>query len=190
VKKIPTMFVRDETDRRYVTDVVTPDCEWVLAGEGTATVKWDGTCTMLDVNGAWWARREVKPGKPYPDAFVEEQHDSVTGKTVGWVPMADSSFAKVHAEALAHPQGLVPGTYELVGPKINGNPEGFEAHVLLRHGWAPFSIRNAAQGAPRGYADLRRWLRGYPHEGLVFHHPDGRMAKIKVKDFNYVEEGQ
>jgi hypothetical protein len=36
MKKIPTLFQRDET-RRYVTDVVTPGCEWVLAGEGRAT---------------------------------------------------------------------------------------------------------------------------------------------------------
>ena len=26
------------------------------------------------------------------------------------------------------------GTYELCGPKIQGNPEGFEKHTLVRHG--------------------------------------------------------
>ncbi|GAA0391384.1 hypothetical protein GCM10009530_48340 [Microbispora corallina] len=26
-------------------------------------------------------------------------------------------------------------------------------------------------------------LRGWGHEGLVWHHPDGRMAKIEARDF-------
>src|SRR5207237_1222319 len=61
MQKIPTLFVRDEQDRRYVTEVVTPGCEWVMADEGQATRKFDGTCVMLDQHGDWWARREVKP---------------------------------------------------------------------------------------------------------------------------------
>ena len=187
MKKIPTLFVRDPEDRAHVLNEVNPGCEWVLAGEGVATVKWDGTCTMLADDGTWWARREVKPGKPTPEDFWEEQHDQVTGKRVGWEPMAQSSFARIHAEALrlaGHPFTPVgPGTYELVGPKINGNPEGFLTHHLIRHGWAPFSLRNAAKDAPRDFEGLRTWLRGCPYEGIVFHHPDGRRAKIKRKDF-------
>ena len=30
---------------------------------------------------------------------------------------------------------------------------------------------------------LHRWLCAHPVEGLVFHHPDGRMAKIKRRDY-------
>lgn len=30
---------------------------------------------------------------------------------------------------------------------------------------------------------LREWLTSHPVEGLVFHHPDGRLAKIKRRDF-------
>ena len=63
MRKIPTALVRDPDDRAHVLDEVTPGCEWVFAGEGIATRKYDGTCTMLDGNGKWWARREVKPGK-------------------------------------------------------------------------------------------------------------------------------
>jgi hypothetical protein len=37
MRKIPTVFVRGEQDRRYVTEAVTPDCEWVMVGEGQAT---------------------------------------------------------------------------------------------------------------------------------------------------------
>ena len=68
MRKIPTLFVRDEQDRRHVTSEVTPGCEWVLAGEGVATRKYDGTCCMFD-GEQWWARREVKPGKTDPPGF-------------------------------------------------------------------------------------------------------------------------
>lgn len=32
MRKIPTLFLRDPDDRRYVLPEVTPDCAWVLAG--------------------------------------------------------------------------------------------------------------------------------------------------------------
>jgi hypothetical protein len=70
-QKIPTLFKRDLESMKHVTDEVVPGCEWVLAREGVATRKYDGTCTMLDEDGRWWARREVKPGKPRPDNFYE-----------------------------------------------------------------------------------------------------------------------
>ncbi|MYR29165.1 MULTISPECIES: DUF5565 family protein [unclassified Streptomyces] len=184
MKKIPTLFVRDPEDRRSVLPTVTPGCEWVLDGEGTATRKWDGTCTMLSASGDWWARREVKPGKTPPERFVAVEHDETTGKTVGWEPIAGSSFAKYHAEAVARDGEPMPGTYELLGPKINGNPERFAGHILIAHGWARFSERRELTATPRDYDGLRAWLLAHPTwEGIVWHHPDGRMAKLKRRDF-------
>ena len=77
MKKIPTLYQRDPDDRRFVTTDVTPGCEWVLAGEGTPTRKFDGTCTMRDDAGRWWARREVKPGKTPPTGWrqVDRERD-------------------------------------------------------------------------------------------------------------------
>lgn len=189
MRKIPTLFVRDTADRRLVTDIVNPGCEWVLEGQGVATQKYDGTCCMLDDAGAWWARREVKPGKNTPAGYVPIQTDPVTGKTVGWEPIAQSAFAKFHTQALeaAHDREkrLMPGTYELVGPKVNGNPERWDRHGLIAH-------RDAAVvGMPRQitYSTLRDLfetvLAPLGHEGIVWHHPDGRrFAKLKVRDFS------
>lgn len=191
MEKIPTVFIRDERDRRYVTDVVNPGCEWVLAGEGVATRKFDGTCVMCDDRGQWWARREVKPGKHGPDHFVPISFDENTGKTVGWEPMEQSPFAKFHAEAVEHIESIgederdVPwtaGTFELVGPKINGNPEKLAEHQLIRH-----SMAEQFAFTDRSFAELRRILlflnERYGYEGVVFHHEDGRRAKLKAKDF-------
>ena len=92
MRKIPTLFVRDEQDRRYVTAEVSPGCEWVLEGEGVPTRKYDGTCVMYD-GERWWARREVKPGKTSPPFWRHVDSDTTTGKSVGWEPVEQSAFA-------------------------------------------------------------------------------------------------
>ena len=184
MRKIPTLFARDfEHDPRYVTRDVTPGCEWVLKGEGVPTRKYDGTCVMWD-GGHWWARREVKPGKTPPIGYIQVEHDEETGKSVGWEPLEQSAFAKWHAEAIREsddqdwPHPWPHGTYELLGPKINGNPEGYETHVLLLHDAA-----DEVTSAPREFDGLAAWLHAHPYEGIVWHHPDGRMAKLKKRDF-------
>lgn len=177
MRKIPTLFVRDP-DTWFVTDEVTPGCEWVLAGEGTPTVKFDGTCTMFD-GDAWWARREVNPGRDVPDGLVEVEADPVTGKLFGWVPIESSPFVKFWREAFHYrpmfEAEYVSGTYELCGPKINGDPERLGVHRLVRHGVMP-----TVDGAP---AELIAACRRAGSEGVVWHHPDGRRAKLKVRDF-------
>jgi hypothetical protein len=188
MRKIPTLFKRDPENMSRVLPEVNPVCQWVLDGEGVATRKYDGTCTLFD-GEKWWARREVKPGKTPPPGYVAEETDPNTGKTVGWEPMGQSSFAKFHAEAVEPLHGFgeiigkrIPaGTYELVGPKINGNPERCELHRLERHD-------NAEQfgDVPTDFEGLREYVVGLGEEGIegiVWHHPDGRMAKLKARDF-------
>jgi hypothetical protein len=187
MRKIPTVFKRDPDDMKRVLPEVTSGCEWVLAGEGEATRKYDGTCVLIKRDGLAvhaFARREVKDGKPFPPHFQIADSDPVTGKTVGWEPAEQSGFAKFIAEALVDFNGP-PGTYELIGPKINGDPEGCAeaglGHMLVEHASA-----ESVLDTDRSYEGLRALLTGddWPgYEGIVFHHPDGRMAKIKVRDF-------
>ncbi|MEV0495336.1 RNA ligase 1 family protein [Streptomyces atratus] len=185
MKKIPTMFVRDFDNRpAHVLPEVTPGCDWVLAGEGQATRKYDGTCVMLDEAGKWWARREVKPGKTPPPNYVVISTDEETAKTVGWEPIDQSSFAKFHAEAVQNhgPSDGITGTYELIGPKINGNPEHSKVHLLVEHADAqnvvvPELTFEGIRSTVLALAASERC------EGIVWHHPDGRMAKIKARDF-------
>ena len=182
MKKIPTLFVRDRKDRSRVTSEVTPGCRWVYTeDEGVAaTEKVDGTCCLVR-GGLLYKRREVKPGKPDPEGFELSEEDPTTGKRFGWVPCARSNPAdRWHFEALDGRDGvaIADGTYELVGPKVQGNPYGYEQHMLLRHGG--FEI---ADPPYPGIAELSAWLAEHPVEGIVWHHPDGRMAKIKRRDF-------
>ena len=181
MEKIPTCFERDwEGDRSRVLDQVHPGCEWVMEGEGVATRKLDGTCVRLDEDGKWWARREVKDGKESPHGFVPVAHDHITLAAIGWEPIEGTSFSKWHTEALEHSELDGAGTYELLGPKVNKNPEGYENHILVKHEHAERYI------VPRTYEGMRDLLAELDVEGFVFHHENGRwMAKIKRRDFGF-----
>ena len=78
------------------------------------------------------------------------------------------------------------GTYELIGPKINNNPERVEGHWLIRHGddFAGFGLELKF---PRTFDEIKQVMKTFPYEGVVWHHPDGRMVNIKKKDFNFTE---
>ena len=176
MKKIPTIFERDwNGNRSRVVDQPHPDCAWVFAGEGVATQKIDGTCCMVR-GGMLFKRRELKPGQPEPYGFESAGADSETGKTVGWVPVCDGPEDAAHREAFS--VTIADGTYELVGPKIQGNPERYDRHRLDTH-----SSLVMVEQPPRDFAGLKQWLDGRDIEGIVFHHQDGRMAKIKLRDF-------
>jgi hypothetical protein len=47
---------------------------------------------------------------------------------------------------------VADGTYELIGPKIQGNKGGFPTHRLVRH------AMDVLEGVPRTFEGLRTWL--------------------------------
>jgi hypothetical protein len=187
VHKIPTLFRRDSNDMKHVLRDVNPHCEWVLAGEGVATAKVDGTCVKLSFAREWWARREVKKDGTPPAGFVAVEHDSATGKTVGWERAEQSSFAKFLAEAVANADRggviLAPGTFELCGPKINKNPVRLPEHRLLTHGSIILSV------PALDFDSLKEFLTDpeFGYEGIVWWrepgNPKSEHAKLKVRDF-------
>lgn len=179
---MPTVFRRDPENMNHLLRDVHPDCQWVLDGEGLATRKYDGTCVMLDEHGKWWTRREVKPGKVAPPGFISVDQDIVTDKVMGWEPAEQSGYWKIMKTLPVIRDGaegnLDPGTFELLGEKINGNPEKLNGHGIVRHAYA-----EVFTGVPRDYDGLAEWLAAHlAYEGIVFHHEDGRMAKIKTRD--------
>jgi hypothetical protein len=60
---------------------------------------------------------------------------------------------------------------------------GCETHVLVAHDTAPTAVE---LGYPITFEDARDAvlvLKAEGVEGIVWHHPDGRMAKLKGRDF-------
>lgn len=179
MNKIPTIFVRDMSKQpALVTPVWTVGCEWVRDGEGVATRKYDGSCCLIR-DGKLYKRRELRRGDAIPADFENLGTDENTGKTVGWVPVMGGSEDRWHLAALASQPSWDDGTYELIGPKTQGNKDGFDIQTLIRHGATRFH-----SDPPRDFDGLKELLEELPGiEGIVWHHPDGRMAKIKRRDF-------
>jgi hypothetical protein len=179
MQKIISLFQRNYDGDRLVRDDVVPGAEWVLAGEGYPTKKWDGTCCKVE-DGVLWKRYDMKKNTRPPEGFVAAQEpDVTTGHWPGWVKVGDGPEDKWFREAWeAFDYSSVNGTFELCGPRINGNPEKFDNHVLIRHGadriHTPFELT---------FEGIKTFLSTAGIEGIVWHHLDGRMVKIKAKDF-------
>jgi hypothetical protein len=183
MKKIPTLFERDwQGDRSRVTSEVNPDALWVFSEPCRATRKFDGTAVMLR-DGVLYCRFDAKHGKKPPINFepAQPEADSETGHWPGWVPAGnDPQYQwqrKAHEFSKEHALLDGDGTYEAVGPHFQGNPEHYAQDVLVRHG------AEELPDAPKYFNELAEWFKGKDIEGIVWHHADGRMAKIKAKDF-------
>jgi len=202
MQKIISLFKRDYEGNRQVYNEVVEGAEWVIAGEGVATVKYDGTCCKVE-GGRLYKRYDRKLSKPAKkrqkkdESFVptvndfksapagweaaEPEPNTHTGHWPGWCPISDDDPQdQWHREAFAQFDGA-EGTYELVGPKVQGNPYNLESHKLVRHG----EEVHADNDPPRDFDGLKSWLENFEIEGIVWHHPDGRMVKIKRRDFGF-----
>jgi len=179
MRKILTLFHRDFTNNGAIMPEYNDGVDWVLNGEGKATRKYDGTSVLIE-NGLMWKRYELKAGREEPYGFKLADKDEVTGKSMGWVRVGNGNEDKWHREAVGDPDkvDLPDGTYELLGPKIQGNPEKAETHYLQKH-----SDAEVYENVPTEFEELKQWLEKKDIEGLVWHHSDGRMVKIKKKDY-------
>lgn len=202
VKKIISLFKRDYEGNRQVYNEVVYGAEWVLDGEGIATVKYDGTCCRVE-NGTLFRRYDRKLSKsankrkkqdksfvpsiehfkPAPNGWIaaEPEPNMHTGHWPGWLPVSETAPQdRWHIEAFTKFNGR-DGTYELIGPKVQGNPYNLTDHILAMHG--DFLPHYLPKEPPRTFDELRQFFETAEIEGIVWHHPDGRMVKIKRRDF-------
>ncbi|MEL6178507.1 MAG: DUF5565 family protein, partial [Myxococcota bacterium] len=184
MKKTPSLFKRDYAGTRLVHNEIVEGSAWVLAGEGQATLKVDGTCCKVErgrlfkrydrkLNRAASRRRRRGSRGPWrPDDFkpalqtwapCEPSPNLHTGHWPGWLPVGDGPEDRWHREAFEN-MHLDEGTYELVGPKIQGNPYDLDVHQLWPHG-------EVLNDVPRDFEGLRTWFAQHHVEGVVWHHP-------------------
>lgn len=181
MQKIISLFQRNYNSDYLVRDEIVPGAEWVIACEGIPTRKFDGTCCMIK-EGRLFKRHDVKAGKAAPAGFIPaQQPDPNTGHWPGWLEIGAGPEDAIHREAYRNSFAFVEGegTYELIGPSINKNPDKATLNVLMKHGSA------VLENVPRDYVGLKKYFETVDIEGIVWHHPDGRMVKIKKKDFGF-----
>ena len=192
MKKIPTLFERDPENKQLVINKITPGCEWISEIPAVARRKYDGACCAI-IDGKLYKRRVIKGRERVPGNFriVDVIPNFEKGDTLcGWIPITDDPTDQYFREGYQNgcaeeslQKELADGTYELLGPKVQGNPEGYSMHVLFPHAYTEVLIN-----APRDYDALKHYLERRDIEGIVFAHNDGRMAKIKKRDFGLKRE--
>jgi len=183
MQKIPTIFDRDWEGNRGVIDKPIPECEWVFKGEGVATEKVDGTNIKVRIEDekivhVWKRKNPSKEQKKQgiEPWYVDADRDDPQDKHI---------FRAVDNENVSM---FFDGEYscEAYGGKIQGNPLGVEPGLYF------FTlVPRILVDIPRDFEGLGTCLQsldsmispGHLAEGIVFRHPDGRMAKIKRKDF-------
>lgn len=88
MKSITTLFMRNR-ETRQLTDKVVKSVDWVVAGKGVPTRKWDGIAIRVE-NGSVWRRLEWKPGSDLPNGFIRcaDPNPKFADAVIpGWVPI-------------------------------------------------------------------------------------------------------
>jgi len=180
MKKITTLFKKNPENLGLVINEVNPENAWAANGEGFPTRKYDGTACAI-IHGELYKRYDVKRGKEVPEGAIPcQEPDEITGHWPHWIKCDRNNPAdKWHFEAFDNQYFHGEGTYELCGPKIQGNPEKIQFHELVRHGCTIVELKERTFEYIKEYlSDSRNDI-----EGIVFHHLDGRMCKIRKSDF-------
>lgn len=180
MQKMPTIFLRDQVGKRALArDEINPEAAWVFEGEGTAYLKWDGTCCAV-IDGEFYKRLHLRRGKPKPEGWRHWSGEPAESGH-GWTPVQSGPEDARHIEAWLNSTGLEDGTYELIGPRVQGNPHEADRLKLIRH------KDPVSQFTPvyLSFDRVQALMASLDWEGLVWHHPDGRMAKIKRRDFGF-----
>lgn len=210
MKKIPTLFVMENISdhERMATSQVTPGMEWVLEGEGTATIKFDGAACAV-ILGKLYKRYDAKPGKTPPEGSIpcQPEPDPVTGHWPHWAPVrkdnpSDKWFIEAFETTYPYewyekwatwttykgerdfdqclPVSHWPdGTYEAVGKHFQGNPYHLSEDILVPHG------RSRLLWGQTDYENIRLLMQYLNHEGLVFWKDGEPKCKIRRRDFGF-----
>ena len=181
--KIESPFIRKEIKGDYVLiDEIREGFEWVFEDDSVMAIeKLHGTNVSIVIeNGiitSFFNRTQRIP-------FFTKGHKFITEGLL-------NSYERGYMNLLQDGQHFG----ELIGPKVNGNPYKLEKHL-----WIPFGtfsqkhLRYKAWGKyPKDFKTISEWFKndllplyssmqgnreGFV-EGIVFTHPDGRLAKLR-----------
>ena len=198
MKKIPTLFKREFEGHnvvRVLPELSDPSLQWVLDGEGIATVKYDGSCCAI-IDGKFYLRYDAKNGKPVPENAIkcQEEPDPVTGHLPCWIPYNENdpshkwygkAYENYKAETKTFDNFLEDGTYEAVGFHFNGNPYNMYYDILIPHGKNIITTDELNPFGCRTFEGIKDYLEAIYVEGIVFWKDGEPKCKIKRSDFGF-----
>ena len=186
--KIESPFVRVMKDGRYIViDKINEGYEWVFKDESVMAIeKLDGTNVSIVIEGG-----------NVTQVYNRTERIPFINKGKKWIIEGLlNSKEKGYLEFLGDGQFFG----ELIGPKVNGNPYKLDIHL-----WIPFEtfcqkhLKYKCWGKyPKSFDSISKWFKdlmplytsmkgdreGFV-EGIVFTHPDGRMAKLRKNMFEW-----
>lgn len=187
MKKMSTLFRVDyhkKCDPGVIHNEVRPENEWVFTETDFVSItrKWDGQAAAI-IEGVLYRRYDAKQGKQAPEGAIPCcDPDPISGHHPHWVKVSpDSPNDRFLWEEWEHDKkNLLDGTYEFCGEKVGGNPENITGHVFVKHSMFTYTLHDNLS-----FETIRDFLEVQDIEGLVFHHKDGRMCKIRKTDFGF-----
>ena len=186
--KMQCPFVRKVIEGNYiVTDEIEEGYEWVFEDESVMAIeKLHGTNVSIVIKEGVVAEIYNRTSRIQ---FINKGKKFISEGIL-------NSFERGYIDLLGDGQHFG----ELIGPKVNGNPYKLEQHL-----WIPFStfgqkhLKYKCWGKySKTFESIREWFKelmplytsmkgdreGFV-EGIVFTHPDGRMAKLRCDMFDW-----
>ena len=190
--KLQSPFVR-KGEKYILSDEINPELAWVFEDGVKAVDKIDGTNICI----------RLQDGQ-----IVELQNRSTPKKLLhkkqtGWERMCIEGLLNAIERGWLseYPDGEYYG--ELIGPKINGNRHGMTENLFVpfaylqeKCAWRSWEMNEY----PKDFSSISEWFKTLPSlfnlrlglpqieaEGLVFTHPDGRMAKLRRDMFDWYQ---
>ena len=188
MRKIKTIFDRNWDTDRKVNEKLAVDFNFE---EAIATEKLDGTNIRLTLRNGLVVRVEKRrnPNKVQKRQGIEEP----------WYVDADefSSEDKWIFDAVKNTDLLEVSdgewSAEALGKNIQGNPLNLDNNQVFLFSVPEWREKIILENVPYDYEGLKAYLAAQKSkigtdaliEGIVWHHPNGEMVKIKRKDFRY-----
>jgi len=197
MKKIPTIFPKDPNDLGRIINGT------LMNGIQHFKIKIDGTATMIK-DGKPYARLDVKIFKRKKGKIINYTRDEIisklpegsiacqepdekSGHWPHWIPVTENNPSQKYIlEGFNNLKNIIDGTYECIGPKIQGNPHGEDKHIWIPHFHEKLKIDIPELKNEEVFDFFKEFFIDFPYEGCVayneFQEPIG---KIRRSDFNY-----
>lgn len=207
MRSIPTIFVKDKSTRLVINKRQSM-VDWVFAGKGIATRKWDGVAIMID-KGKVYRRTEWKLGEKLPSGFIALQSLHTHSTMPGWVPVPFSWKQK----PVGPDEKALCEAWESELVQLNFAKASEMSKILMINSYAPapelHPITEVPDGTyelcgpsihgnhekltshvlyrhglhfvnkvPRTFEGLKKFLETYDGEGIVWHYRTGSVIQM------------